>query len=207
MKLRDVFINGLWSENPTFKLVLGMCPTIAVTTTVMNGLGMGIATTFVLVGSNLFVSLLRNFIPDKIRIPAFVVVIATFVTIVDLMMKAYVPALNESLGLFIPLIVVNCIILARAEAFASQNGPLASAVDGLSMGIGFTFALTIVSSIREIIGQGSLLGFQLFGEAFQPALMIMLAPGGFLALGFTMAAVNMISNRSKKKALEKGDDE
>lgn len=206
MTLRKVFLNGLWKENPTFRLVLGMCPTIAVTTSVMNGLGMGIATTFVLIGSNLFVSLLRNFIPDQIRIPAFVVVIATFVTIVDLMMKAYVPALNESLGLFIPLIVVNCIILARAEAFASQNGPMASAVDGLSMGLGFTFALVIVSAIRELIGNGSILGFKILGEAFQPAMMIALAPGGFLALGFTLGAVNLISSRNKKKAL-KGDKE
>lgn len=198
MKLRRVFLNGFWNENPIFRLVLGMCPTIAVSTTAINGLGMGIATTFVLVGSNFMVSLLRNFIPDKVRIPAFVVVIATFVTIVDLLMKAYVPALNASLGLFIPLIVVNCIILARAEAFASQNGVVASAVDGLSMGLGFTLALFMISSIREVIGQGTLFGITLFGAAFQPAIMIMLAPGGFLVLGFVLAGVNMISNRNKK---------
>lgn len=204
MKLRRVFLNGLWKENPIFRLVLGTCPTIAVTTSAMNGVGMGIATTFVLIGSNLFISLLRNFIPDKVRIPAFVVVIATFVTIIDLLMKAYVPALNESLGLFIPLIVVNCIILARAEAFAASNSPLASAVDGLSMGLGFTFGLFLISSLREIIGSGTIFGFSLFGDAFQPALMIKLAPGGFLAFGFVMAAVNLINNRNKKAPV-KGD--
>ena len=151
-KLSSVFFNGIITENPTFRLVLGTCPTMAVTTSAINGVGMGLAATFVLLGSNIVISLLRNFIPDKIRIPAFIVVICTFVTVVQMLLQAFIPSLYESLGMFIPLIVVNCIILARAEAFASKNGVGASAVDGLGMGLGFTLAITIMGAIREIIG-------------------------------------------------------
>ena len=151
-KLKGIVFNGIVTENPTFRLVLGMCPTLAITTTVSNGLGMGLAATFVLICSNLVISLLRNFIPDKIRIPAFIVVIATFVTIVQLLLQAFIPALYESLGVFIPLIVVNCIIFARAESFASKNPPLESACDGLGMGLGFTLAITLLSAIRELLG-------------------------------------------------------
>ena len=157
--LKKIFFNGIITENPTFRLVLGMCPTLAVTTSVLNGLGMGLATAFVLVCSNLVISLLRNFIPSKVRIPAFIVVIASFVTIVQLVLNAFLPDLASSLGLFIPLIVVNCIIFARAEAFASKNGPLASMTDGLGMGLGFTVSLTLISAVRELIGSGTLLGF------------------------------------------------
>ena len=153
-KLKGIVFNGIVTENPTFRLVLGMCPTLAITTTVSNGLGMGLAATFVLICSNLVISLLRNFIPDKIRIPAFIVVIATFVTIVQLLLQAFIPALYESLGVFIPLIVVNCIIFARAESFASKNPPLESACDGLGMGLGFTLAITLLSAIRELLGSG-----------------------------------------------------
>ena len=156
--LFGVFMNGVITENPTFRLVLGTCPTIAVTTSASNGIGMGLAATFVLVGSNLVISLLRNIIPDKVRIPAFIVVICTFVTMVQMLMQAYFEALYDSLGLFIPLIVVNCIILARAEAFASKNKPMASVMDGLGMGIGFTLAITVIGCIRELFGSGTCLG-------------------------------------------------
>ncbi len=202
MKLKKVFWNGIIPENPTLRLVLGMCPTIAISTTAINGLGMGLAATFVLIGSNLVISLLRNFIPNKVRIPAFIVIIATFVTIVDLVIKAYVPALNDSLGIFIPLIVVNCIILARAEAFASQNGVLASVMDGIGMGMGFTLALLIVSSVREILGKGAWFGILLFGENFMPITMFSQSPGGFITLGFTIGAVNAImAYRANKKGV------
>ncbi|MBE5781439.1 MAG: electron transport complex subunit E [Clostridiales bacterium] len=195
--------NGLFAENPTFKLVLGTCPTIAITTAVSNGIGMGLAATFVLVGSNLVISLLRNFIPDKARIPAYIVVIATFVTMVELLMKAYLPALNESLGIFIPLIVVNCIILARAEAFASKNGVLPSIMDGVGMGLGFTAAICIISVFREVLGNGTFMGMPVFGPDFQPALIMVLAPGGFLTFGLVLGAANLISNyRKNKKGVE-----
>ena len=199
MKITKAFFNGLWNENPTFRLVLGMCPTIAISKTAMSGLGMGAAATFVLVGSNLVISLLRNFIPDKVRIPAFVVVIATFVGMVEMIVKAYLPALNDSLGIFIPLIVVNCIILARAEAFASQNGPIASIADGLGMGIGFTMSITTVSIVREVLGAGQVFGISLFGEGFMPAQMFAQAPGGFLILGMLMGLFGIVSNKMKKK--------
>lgn len=166
-KLGKVFTNGLLTENPTFRLVLGTCPTMAVTTTLVNGFAMGLATTFVLLGSNIIISLLKNFIPDKIRIPAFVVVIASFVTIVQMVMHAFFVDLYEALGVFIPLIVVNCIILARAEAFASKNTVLSSAVDGLGMGLGFTCALSLIGVVREIIGSGTILGFQIFGSGLR----------------------------------------
>jgi electron transport complex protein RnfE len=196
MKLAKIFKNGLIDENPAFVQVIGMCPTLAVTTSAVNGLGMGLSTTAVLLCSNVAISLLRKVIPDKIRIPAFVVVIATFVTIVGMLLKAYLPALDAALGLFIPLIVVNCIILARAESFASKNSPAESAVDGLGMGLGFSMALTILGAIREILGNGSLFGLSLFGASFEPMLLFILPPGAFLTLGFLLAGFNKL--RSKK---------
>ena len=200
--LTGVFINGLLQENPTFRLVLGTCPTMAVTTNATNGIGMGLAATFVLIGSNVVISLLRNFIPDKIRIPAFIVVICTFVTVVQMVMQAFVPALYESLGLFIPLIVVNCIILARAEAFASKNSVLRSAVDGVGMGIGFTLAITLIGSIREIIGNGTIFGRSVFGANYQPMLLLVLPAGGFIVFGLLIGLVNLVTDRlgSKKEA-------
>ena len=191
-KLKGIVFNGIVTENPTFRLVLGMCPTLAITTTVSNGLGMGLAATFVLICSNLVISLLRNFIPDKIRIPAFIVVIATFVTIVQLLLQAFIPALYESLGVFIPLIGVNCIIFARAESFASKNPPLESACDGLGMGLGFTLAITLLSAIRELLGSGTLLGIQVMPDGYQPMAIITQAPGGFIMLGLLMVVMNSL---------------
>ena len=191
-KLKGIVFNGIVTENPTFRLVLGMCPTLVITTTVSNGLGMGLAATFVLICSNLVISLLRNFIPDKIRIPAFIVVIATFVTIVQLLLQAFIPALYESLGVFIPLIVVNCIIFARAESFASKNPPLESACDGLGMGLGFTLAITLLSAIRELLGSGTLLGIQVMPDGYQPMAIITQAPGGFIMLGLLMVVMNSL---------------
>ena len=201
VKPMTILKNGVFNENPIFRLMLGMCPTLAVTTAAFNGIGMGLAATFVLIGSNVVISLLRNFIPQKIRIPAFIVIIASFVTVVQLLLKAYVPALDKSLGLFIPLIVVNCIILGRAEAFASKNTVAASLFDGIGMGLGFTVALFIMASLREIIGNGTFFGLTLFGESFQPALIMVGAPGGFITLGLVLALINKISmNRQKKGA-------
>ena len=193
MSYRKVFMNGITKENPVFRLLLGMCPTLAVTTSATNGIGMGLAATFVLVGSNLVISMIKGFIPEKIRIPSFIVVIATFVTLVQLLLQAYIPTLYDSLGIFIPLIVVNCIILARAEAFASKNGPVASIVDGLGMGLGFTLAITLLASVREILGNGSIFGVQILGVSYQPALIFILAPGGFIALGLLLALINAMS--------------
>lgn len=193
--MRGVFVNGIINENPIFRLVLGICPTLAATTSATNGLGMGLAASFVLLGSNIVISLLRNFIPDKVRIPAFIVVISTFVTIVQLMMQAFVPALYDALGLFIPLIVVNCIILARAEAFASRNSLMLSAADGLGMGMGFTIALIIIGGIRELLGSGTIFGTALFGASFEPMLLAVMAPGGFLVLGLVLGLVNAVTNR------------
>ena len=197
--LKKIFFNGSITENPTFRLVLGMCPTLAVTTSVLNGLGMGLATAFVLVCSNLVISLLRNFIPSKVRIPAFIVVIASFVTIVQLVLNAFLPDLASSLGLFIPLIVVNCIIFARAEAFASKNGPLASMTDGLGMGLGFTVSLTLISAVRELIGSGTLLGFPVLGANYPGVLLFVLAPGGYITLGLVMVAFNTVMGRIDKR--------
>lgn len=197
--LLNTFFNGILNENPAFRLVLGLCPTIAITTSLQNSLGMGLATTLVLIGSNLVISLLKDFIPDKIRIPAFVVVICTFVTMIELLMKAYLPELDKSLGIFIPLIVVNCIILARAEAFASKNPLLPSIVDGLGMGIGFTLALAIIGSIREIIGNGTILGISILPASFTPMSVFALAPGGFITLGLTLGILNAITNKIAKK--------
>ncbi len=189
------FTKGFLKENPVFVLLLGMCPTLGVTSSAINGLGMGLATTFVLVMSNLVISLIKNLIPDKVRIPAFIVVIATFVTIVEMVMKAYIPALFESLGLFIPLIVVNCIVLGRAEAFASKNNPISSIIDGLGIGLGFAMALTILGSIRELLGSGKLFGAIIFPENYG-MLVFVLAPGAFIVLGFLIAFVNKL-NKAK----------
>ena len=197
--LGKVFFNGIIPENPTFRLVLGTCPTLAVTTSALNGLGMGAAATFVLVCSNLAISALRKFIPDKVRIPAFIVIICAFVTMVQLLMQAFVPSLYDSLGLFIPLIVVNCIILARAEAFASKNTPLLSAADGLGMGIGFTLALTLMGAIRELIGGGSVFGVNVLGASYEPMLLIVLASGGFLTFGLLLGVFNLIVKKAEKK--------
>ncbi|WP_195937716.1 electron transport complex subunit RsxE [Romboutsia sp. 1001713B170131_170501_G6] len=196
MRLAKIFKNGLIDENPAFVQVIGMCPTLAVTTSAINGLGMGLSTTAVLICSNIVVSLIRKIVPDKIRIPAFIVVIATFVTIVGMLLKAYVPSLDKALGLFIPLIVVNCLILARAESFASKNSPVESAIDGLGMGLGFSIALTVLGTIREILGNGSIFGMSIFGASFEPILLFILPPGAFLTLGFLLAGFNKI--RSKK---------
>ena len=194
MNIFKIIKNGIVDDNPAFTQVIGMCPTLAVTTSAVNGLGMGLAATFVLTLSNIFISILRKIIPANIRIPVFVIIIAAFTTIVGLLLKAFVPALDRSLGLFIPLIVVNCLILARAEAFASKNPPLASAADGIGMGLGFTLALTILGVIREILGNGSLFGISLFGASFQPALIMILPPGAFLLLGILLALRNKLSN-------------
>jgi len=190
MSLMREFTKGFLKENPILVLLLGMCPTLAVSSSAFNGLGMGLAATFVLVCSNIVIALIKNLIPDKVRIPAFIVVIASFVTIVDLSMQAFTPELAESLGVFIPLIVVNCIILARAEAFASKNGLPASFLDGLGMGLGFTIALTVLGGIREIVGDGKIFGFPLFGENPTTVLIFILPPGAFVALGLLIAFVN-----------------
>src|SRR6056297_2056675 len=186
----NILINGIFKENAIFYQLLGMCPTLAVTTSAEKGLGMGLATTAVLIMSNMVISLLRNFIPSKIRIPSFIVVIATFVTIVGLVMEGFLPVLYANLGIFIPLIVVNCLILGRAESFAYGNGVFESLLDGLGMGFGFAIALTILGSVREILGAGSIFGVSLFSANFQPVLMMILPPGAFLALGILMAINN-----------------
>ncbi|MBQ4145142.1 MAG: electron transport complex subunit E [Clostridia bacterium] len=195
------FLNGILTENPTFILMLGMCPTLAVTTGVINAIGMGLSTTAVLICSNVVISLLRNFIPNKIRIASYIVIIAGFVTIVQMLLNAYAPALSGSLGIYIPLIVVNCIILGRAEAFASKNSPGISAIDGLGMGLGFTVALILIASVREILGAGSFAGVSLFGESFQPVSVMILPPGAFLTLGILLAVINSIT-KARKKAKE-----
>ena len=187
------FTKGFIKENPVFVLFLGLCPVLGVTTSAINGLGMGLATTFVLVMANTFVSLIRNFVPDKVRIPSFIVIIATFVTVVELVMKAYLPDLFTALGLFIPLIVVNCIVLGRAEAFASKNSLWTSIVDGSGMGLGFAFALTLLGSVREILGSGSFFGFKFIsGDGI---LVFILAPGAFLSLGYLIVLINMVKKR------------
>ena len=195
LSMRGVFVNGIINENPIFRLVLGVCPVLAATTSATNGLGMGLAATFVLLGSNIVISLLRNLIPDKVRIPAFIVVISTFVTIVQLLMQAFVPALYEALGLFIPLIVVNCIILARAEAFASKNSLFLAASDGLGMGMGFTLGLILIGSVRELLGNGTIFGTALLGASFEPMLLAVMAPGGFIVFGLLLGIVNAITDK------------
>ena len=193
------FFNGLIKENPTFVLFLGMCPTLAVTTGVTNAIGMGLSTMAVLICSNIVISLLRNFIPDKIRIASYIVIIAGFVTIIQMLMNAYLPALSDSLGIYIPLIVVNCIILGRAEAFASKNGAFASALDGAGMGLGFTGALTLIAAVRELLGAGTFAGIPVFGQAYQGASIMILPPGAFLTLGILLAVINIISKKLKNK--------
>lgn len=192
--------NGLLTENPTFVQLLGMCPTLAITISAMNGLGMGLAVTAVLIGSNAVVSLIKSLIPDEIRIPAFIVVIATFVTLIDMLMHAFARDLYAQLGLFIPLIVVNCVILGRAEAFASKKGVLDSVCDGLGMGLGFTVALTVLGAIRELLGSGSIFGVQLLGDWFHSFTIMIMPPGAFLVLGLLIALINYINIRRKKNA-------
>lgn len=194
------FVNGLWNENPTFRIMIGLCPVLAVTTEAINGIGMGLATTFVLVCSSALVSLLRKVIPEKVRIPAYIVVIATFVTIVDLFMNAYLPDLHQVLGLFIPLIVVNCIVLGRAEAFASKNSVVSSILDGLGMGLGFTWALTVLAAVRELLGSGSIFGWKLAADGATTIGVMSLPPGAFITLGILMALMNMIAARQKRRA-------
>lgn len=193
------FKNGIFDENPTFVQLIGMCPTLAVTTSLANGIGMGLSATAVLILSNVVISLLRKLIPSKVRIAAYVAVIATFVTMIDLLLQAFFPALSSSLGIFIPLIVVNCIIFARAEAFASKNGVVKSALDGLGMGLGFTIALSIISAVREILGAGTILGISI--GISTPATVMILPPGGFLTLGLILGIINIIrEKRGKKKS-------
>ena len=188
-------LNGLLFENPTFVLMVGMCPTLAVTTAASNAIGMGLSTTVVLVCSNVFISLLRNLISEKVRIPAFIVVIASFVTIVEMVLKAFLPDLSATLGLYIPLIVVNCIIFARAEAFAFKNGPILALGDGLGMGLGFTAAITILASVREIFGSGTFFGIGIMGASYQPMSLLTAPAGGFLTLGVLLIIVNMIRKK------------
>ena len=197
-KIWKDFLQGLWNENPTFRLLIGLCPTLAVTTSAINGMSMGLATAFVLICSSALISLLKNLIPEKVRIPAYIIVIATFVTIVDLFMNAYLPDLHSVLGLFIPLIVVNCIVLGRAEAYASKNSVLASAFDGLGMGLGFTWALTLLGTIREIFGAGSIFGMRILPEGANTLGVMSLPPGAFITLGILIAVMNMISAKLKK---------
>jgi len=199
MSLTDEFTKGLWKTIPPFRLVLGLCPTLAVTTTGINGMGMGLATTFVLVFSNLFVSLLRRFIPTQVRIASFIVIIASFVVIVELLMQAYFYQLFKILGIFIPLIVVNCIILGRAEAFASKHGPLPSLADGLGIGFGFTVSLFVLGCIRELLGSGTILGFSIMWEGFEPVTFMLKPPGAFVALGILLGLMNLISQHQARK--------
>lgn len=204
---RKVFMNGILNENPTFRLLLGMCPTLAISTAASQGLGMGLSTTFVLVFSNMVISMLRNVIPEKVRIPSFVVVIATFVTIIDLIIKAFLPSMSSSLGIYIPLIVVNCIIFARAEAFAFKNPVLPSIADGLGMGLGFTMSLTLLSSVREIIGSGKWFGMQIMPPSYKPMSIIISPSGGFLTLGVLILLVNaLVKYLEKRKAARKEED-
>jgi len=200
ISLKKEFLKGFFKENPVFVLLLGMCPTLGVSSSAINGLGMGLATTAVLLGSNIVVALVKDLIPEKVRIPAFIVIIASFVTIIDLSMAAYVPALHAQLGLFIPLIVVNCIILGRAEAFASKNTVLSSVIDGLGMGLGFAFALTLLGAVREILGAGAIFGVPLPWLSENPILVFIMPPGAFIALGFLIAAVNTLREKAESAA-------
>ncbi len=195
MNIGKIIKGGLIDENPIFVQVIGMCPTLAVTTSAENGVGMGLATTAVLTCSNLMISLIRRFVPDKVRIPCYIVVIASFVTVVQLLLQAYLPDLNKALGIFIPLIVVNCLILARAEAFAGKNGPVSSLFDGISMGLGFTLALFVIGSVRELLGSGAWLGMTILPEAFPRTLLMILPPGAFFTLGLLMALLNALKRR------------
>lgn len=189
------FTKGLWKENPVFRMVLGLCPTLAVTNSAINGVAMGLASSFVLISSNIVVSLLRNIIPSKVRIPSFIIIIASFVTIVDLVMNGFAHPIHKTLGLFIPLIVVNCLILGRSEAFASKKPVVTSAIDGLGMGLGFTLSLTLLGAVREVLGSGSVFGVDLLGSAYNDMLVMVLPPGAFLAMGILLALFNYIDTR------------
>ena len=207
MNKLSIILKGIIKENPTFVLVLGMCPTLGTTTSAMNGMGMGVATMAVLIMSNFVISCIKNLIPDKVRIPAFIVVIASFVTIIQMLMQAYVPSLYASLGVFIPLIVVNCIILGRAEAFASKNQPLPSIVDGVAMGLGFTFALCVLAFVRELLGAGTVFGFAIPGYSENPMVIFVLPAGAFITLGFIIAVVQKIRNNVADKERLKSVEE
>ena len=198
-KAAERLYNGLVKENPTFVLMLGMCPTLGVTTAAINGIGMGLATTVVLMCSNLLISLLRNVISERIRIPAFIVVIASFVSIIEMLLKAYLPSLSDALGVYIPLIVVNCIIFARAEAFAFKNPPIPSIADGLGMGLGFTCAITILSMIREVLGSGTIFGAQVMPASYEPMAIMLKVPGGFITLGILLILVNTMRKAIAKR--------
>jgi electron transport complex protein RnfE len=193
-RMFNEFVKGLWRENPTFRMILGLCPTLAVSTSVMNGFGMGMAATFVLVGSSIIVSMIKGIVPEKVRIPCYIVIIAVFVTITELVMKAYIPLLSRSLGIFVPLIVVNCIVLGRAEAFASKKPMVASAIDALGMGAGFTWALCVISAIRESLGNGTICGFRI-NASFEPPLFMILAPGALLTIGALIGFINYMTSR------------
>lgn len=197
MNKLEIFKNGIGKENPIFGAQIGMCATLAITTSLFNGIGMSVAVTAVLTGSNIVISLLRKFIPDEVRIPAFVIIIAAFTTIIDLLMHAYMFDLYQALGVFIPLIVVNCLILARAESFASKNGVLDSIIDGLGMGVGYTIAMAALSAVREVLGNGTFFGFSIFPEAYEPMMIMVQPPGSFIALGLLIGLVNYLSRRKK----------
>ena len=198
-KCTERVYNGLIKENPTFVLMLGMCPTLAVTSSAINGAGMGLSTTCILVLSNAFISLLRKVIPEKVRIPSYIVIIASFVTVIQFLMQAYLPSLNDSLGIYIPLIVVNCIILGRAESYASKNKVLPSIFDGLGMGLGFTIGLTLIGMFRELIGAGTLFGIQVMPSAYEPVNIFIMAPGAFLVLAMLVAVQNRIKRQKSEK--------
>jgi len=200
MKAIQEFTKGIIKENPVFVMALGLCPTLAVSTSVQNAIGMGAAATFVLLCSNIFISLIKNFIPSKVRIPCYILVIASFVTIVDMVMEAYVPPLHKSLGIFIPLIVVNCIILGRAEAFASKNGVFKSMLDGLGMGLGFMLAIIVIAAIREILGVGTILDIRILPASYKPMIAAILPPGAFITIGLLMGLLNILQNKKKSKA-------
>ena len=197
--------NGIYKENPTFVMMLGMCPTLAVTTSAMNGLGMGLTTMVILAMSNMIISLLRKVIPDEVRVPAYIVIIASFVTIVQFLLQGFIPGLYSSLGIYIPLIVVNCIILGRAEACASKNGVISSLFDGIGMGLGFTVGLTFIGSIREIIGAGSIFGLQIMPASYEPVTIFILAPGAFFVLAFLVAAMNKLQIGAARRGIDKSD--
>ena len=201
-KYLGYFTNGLIKENPVLRLVLGTCPTLAVTTAAINGIGMGVSAMVVLVCSNLAISLLRNIIPDKVRIPAYITIIAGFVSVVQMLVKAFLPSIDKSLGIFLPLIVVNCIILARAEMFASKNTPVASVLDGLGMGVGFTAVLTLMGAIRELLGAGTLFALPITAKFIDPMIIFLLPPGGFFVFGMLVAASNAIAKKAGKKPVE-----
>ncbi len=200
---KKVLFNGILNENPVLRLVLGTCPTLAITTSAMNGIGMGLAATFVLICSGFMVSLLRKIIPDKVRIPAYITIIAGFVTLAQMIVKAYLPAIDAALGIYLPLIVVNCIILARAEMFAAKNPPLLSAVDGLSMGLGFTLTLTVMGAVRELLGAGTIFGVSVLNGALPPMLIMILPPGGFFVFGILVTVSNKIAAKKGKPVKNK----